>query len=814
MKTTTQPIFSYFILFCFFLYSFFSISNAQTIEISGTIYDSINKEKLPYGNVFLKNDKDSIITGVLTNDKGEFKLKKIAYQNGQYLLVNYLGYFSKRIEINYNNSNKINIDKIFLRADISQMKEVTVVGKTKYMEQQFDRKVFNISTSKTSSAKNIFDLLRTLPGVTVEQNDKVKYKGAPASIYVDDQPAEYVYPKTEMIPVANVLKIELIDASLRNGASKGGIINIKMKNIATNGISGMAQTNNNTIKFKDINNSNNFLNLNYKAKKVLFFYNLNYDHTNSYNNTSTDGTLNFNTNTYTLNNTTSNKNVIDELWNYGGIRILINPKTKFRLSGGFYKDNGTYFSENYYQENNNDPNFIYDKYNRIATSDFSSLNKWINTSFYHSFDSLGKEISIYGGSSVTNIPNSMSLDNYNYQYISNIPVDSTYHAKQNFDFKQGGIYGGLYYNHPINTKTRWNCGWNGWFQYKGDENNIYSKNEIVYLPLTRKTKSTNQDQTAYWRIGTTVKKWKFDVGISAQYNKNVIDYTRYNINSEDTLLKVNKDYLYWLPSATIVFSIDSIQEIKLSYSKSIQSVWDSQLCDFINKQNPRYWSSGNSDLKPTAYHNLYLGYTYTKQNWNFNTDAFYSITNDDISYLTIPYNDVISITKPANIAHNSKIGIDVSFWISIKEKYDINLSSSVNHTSIKTTDINANGFKKKEFGYNVKLSTDVLFSKKITGTFYINYFSREITFEGYKFDYINSSISVTRKFLDNKLFLTMGVNNLFDNIINHGSYYNFGGISQTTIENYSRYKPAYFISLQYKFRQGDRGTKDSGKMRG
>ena len=155
-----------------------------------------------------------------------------------------------RIEIIYSGNPKINLGRVLLHANASEMKEATVIGKTSYMEQKFDRKVFNIDEAKTTSAKDIFDLLRTLPGVTVDEDDNVMYKGAPATIYVDDQPAEYVYPKIRMIPVASVLKIELIDASLRSGAGKGGIINIKMKNLATDGFSGVAQADNRTVNLK------------------------------------------------------------------------------------------------------------------------------------------------------------------------------------------------------------------------------------------------------------------------------------------------------------------------------------------------------------------------------------------------------------------------------------------------------------------------------------------------------------------------------------------------------------------------------------
>ena len=207
-----------------------------------------------------------------------------------------------------------------------------------------------------------------------------------------------------------------------------------------------------------------------------------------------------------------------------------------------------------------------------------------------------------------------------------------------------------------------------------------------------------------------------------------------------------------------------------------------------------------------------MGYTYNKQKWNFNADVFYSITNNEISYLTIPYNDVISITTPANISHNSSVGIELASWVSIKEKCDLNFSSSVNHTYIETSNLNDNGLKKKEFGFNVKFSSDIFFSEKTSCTFYINYFSREITFEGYKFDYINSSLSLTHKFFDNKLMLTIGINNVFDDFVKHGSSYNYSGFNKKTIETSSDYQPTYFFTLQYKFRQGDRGTKEMGKQ--
>ena len=246
------------------------------------------------------------------------------------------------------------------------------------------------------------------------------------------------------------------------------------------------------------------------------------------------------------------------------------------------------------------------------------------------------------------------------------------------------------------------------------------------------------------------------------------------------------------------------------------------MCNFIDRSDPNNWSVGNPKLKTLAYNNFYLGYTFNKSAWNFNTDVFYSTTNNAISNLTFPVNDIY-LTIPENISHSNSIGIDLSSWVSIKEKCDINLSSSIYHTFINASGLTIDTLgtnlpdatlKKKDYGFNVKLSTDIKLNKKTSANFYVNYFSREVIFQGYNFDYINSSISISRKFFKSSLLVTLGANNIFDNLMKHGSHYDYGGIIKTTNNYETKNIPAYFITLQYKFRQGDRGTKNSGGMQG
>ena len=152
----------------------------------------------------------------------------------------------------------------------------------------------------------------------------------------------------------------------------------------------------------------------------------------------------------------------------------------------------------------------------------------------------------------------------------------------------------------------------------------------------------------------------------------------------------------------------------------------------------------------------------------------------------------------------------------VTSKFNFSLSSSLFYTNYNTTalkniasiyNLPLTDLIKTQFGYYIKYNMEYKI-KKYSTMFYMNYNSKELTYDGYNKAWINSSFSISRKFLKDKLTVSMGINNIFDDMVEHGSYSNnFGIISN--IQNYdSKYKRLYYFSIQYSFRQGDRGTKD------
>jgi hypothetical protein len=249
------------------------VTNAQNLKIIGHINDSLTKNPLPYSNIILSNAQDSVVGGTMTDEKGSFKIQ-LKREVGLQFKASSLGYEELVFPIESVEGNVLNLGDLYLKINTEVLGEVNISAQNTVV-QKFDRKVFGINENKKAIAKDIYDLLRTLPGVVVDDNHNVRYKGATASVMVDDMPAQYLYPDLEMIPVANVDKIELIDASFRSGGNgKGGIINIKMKSVNADGISGVASSRVSTADFSECNRLTGYVNANYKKGKLLVFNNL------------------------------------------------------------------------------------------------------------------------------------------------------------------------------------------------------------------------------------------------------------------------------------------------------------------------------------------------------------------------------------------------------------------------------------------------------------------------------------------------------------------------------------------------------------
>jgi hypothetical protein len=163
--------FLFFILFIFFAGNI----GAQNARLIGTLYNPDDQLSLVGATIKLSNVKDSTKIKYTNSDvQGKFEFDQMA--KGQYLLdITYIGFenFRKRISIN----NKIeDLGKLFLTPTATKLKQVNVSSEAIRAEQKGDTTQYSSAAYKVTQDANTEDLVKKMPGITVE-NGTVKSQG-------------------------------------------------------------------------------------------------------------------------------------------------------------------------------------------------------------------------------------------------------------------------------------------------------------------------------------------------------------------------------------------------------------------------------------------------------------------------------------------------------------------------------------------------------------------------------------------------------------------------------------------------------------
>ncbi|MDP2414622.1 TonB-dependent receptor [Daejeonella sp.] len=189
-------------------------SNAQQkIILTGTV-QTPDKVVLPHVTVLLIHQADSLISSYTkTNEKGQFLIQ---LPNGiklisEYVLkVNLLGY--KLQEINL--SPGIKEYNFVLLESPRVLKEVLVTAKFPVVKMSGDTTTYRADDFATAQDRTIGDVLKKIPGITVENNGQIKFNGQSVTrLYLDgDDLLESKYNiATRSIPNDMVNQIQVLE---------------------------------------------------------------------------------------------------------------------------------------------------------------------------------------------------------------------------------------------------------------------------------------------------------------------------------------------------------------------------------------------------------------------------------------------------------------------------------------------------------------------------------------------------------------------------------------------------------------------------
>jgi len=634
--------------------------------ISGKVIDETTKESLPYVNIVIYDMAKKVITGGITDDNGEFKVKDIPRGNSL-VEIQFIGFktFSKPISITSEEKN-ISLGTISLQEDSAKLDEVVVRAETSTVIQKVDRKVINVGKDLTAAGTTVSELLNNVQSVSVDsQTGQISLRGnSNVRVLVDGRPTNI--PAAQLLrqlPSNSIKSIELITnpSAKYNPDGMSGIINIILNKNANTGFNGSLDTGVTAGHYVRYNASTN---MNYKTGKVNFFVNYGYNGGDNYN-------FGF----------VERPGINLQEFKF----INENQSHLVKFGADFYlNDKNTlsfYTTQNWFDGFASGRSRISDTNGNLLinapnTQDNTSPTGTYNVNYKVDFKKEGHNLELEATYSNTDAENLLTnLDDIDPTNINNFFND--------IESKRNNTQLNLDYTNPLNEKTKLELG----LEYRGDNtDNLNDTDQQVFTQTGQDFVGNSDFQfernilSGYVNYAKTMDKFTMQLG--ARLESFTVDgtFSRYIGNSFNTInetLVVDQEFFNVYPSAFFTYSPTEKNQWQISYSRRIDRPGIQQVNPIREWSTPLIVSVGNADLVPQFTNSYELNYTRQIKGGNLTFGTFYRKISDVISRITNPdpANPTVGqILTFTNFSDTDAYGLEFSTNFKINNWWRVNSS--------------------------------------------------------------------------------------------------------------------------------------------
>lgn len=164
-------------LYGFLLTLFIGINSVYSQTIYGIIKDG--KEPLEMVSVTLKNENNNILAYTSSDENGKYSLKADNIEDNYFVVFSKYGYEEQKHKLLKIELTENSLLDVVLKEEsekIKDIKEVVIYQKPK-IEETKDTLSYRANAYKDGTERNVEDLIKKLPGMTVDDNGGIKYKG-------------------------------------------------------------------------------------------------------------------------------------------------------------------------------------------------------------------------------------------------------------------------------------------------------------------------------------------------------------------------------------------------------------------------------------------------------------------------------------------------------------------------------------------------------------------------------------------------------------------------------------------------------------
>ena len=665
-------------------------------KVYGKVYDAQTKKPVQFASVVLLwYNKDSIITGVLAKENGDFLIENLPAFASYRVRINFIGYknFETRIYLSPPDKVELDLGDILLEPDVNVLKEVEVVGETPVFTPQIDRKVFYVEKDLSVKGGTGMDAVKNIPTLNVDADGNLQLRNKSVTLYVNGRPTTL---SLEQIPADQIERIELIsNPSVKFDAStKGGILNVVLKKNKKPGYNGILMAG---VGTNDRYTAMGSISIKEYPFNFSLMYNFNTQtnytkgytkRTDLYNNTITDY--------YNQNNQIFNKNQFNFL--RASVDYNITNRDLITLSGNFpmgdfYTTDTQVFEtilsnqkklNNGYRVNNNDAGFkgytgalnykkTYPIPGKELTFDanynyFHSKNNYLYTT--HTFDSTGAAY-FFSPSIQKNNGNRFSN-----QFTSQLDFSNPLSETKKIEM-------GLRTNYEV-TET-----------YNDTKNFKPSVNDFVAdTIMSTNYKTIEMINAAYFNYSSkTIWNIKYQIGLRLEqtyfkgtlYRPNLGTSTSFDYYYPDAWN--NLSYMFF-PGIFLSKELSSKSELQFNITRKIYRPNFFQRMPFIMFADNKNYRIGNPGLKPEFTNRAELNHQLNLGKNNIFSTLFFDYNQQPISNTTYPSDKDSSILVNTFVNGKSEIeyGTEQTIKWTVLKKLNITFNANVYWLAI-TSDI-------------------------------------------------------------------------------------------------------------------------------
>lgn len=605
-------------------------------QVTGTVTDTLG-QPLPFCNVMIVRAADSsVVTGTTCNEAGAFTAER--KENGEFrIMVLYTGYekvYSAIFTLSEEQPAYAFSTIVLRNSATANLDEVSIVAQKPFMEQKLDRTVFNIDNSILSAGNTALDVLRKLPGVTVDNNDNISVRGKQGVQFLIDGRRSYMSGSDMAnylrgIDASQIDRIEVItNPSAKYEAAGNAIINIVLKR---NRNLGYNQQLNASYDQGFYGGGNIGTNFNYKTQKWNFFGAANVGQWQFYE--EFERTIVYNPDSVAHPSSVANgRPKMGGMWNWQQAGIDYSPGKRHTIGIVAERSGGLHEVSRRFDMNTYNSNMELDS-NLYTTGLEQNRNQYYSGGVNYKFDidSTGKlltaDINYANFATHQQRENTTVYRNGAWQIMHDPMIQTT-----DLDLTVGYATGQIDYVHPLKKE-------NGLIE--GGLRGSQAKTTSAAHYYIQQGSVNLQDQpvdfvytemisAAYLNYSRSInKKLDAQLGLRAEHTMSKGE------DGNGTEL-FDRQYLRLFPSAFLNWKVDSLHAINVSYSRRIERPDYGDLNPFVLYSDPYTSFSGNPNLMPQMNHKIEVSHIFkgtyrTALSYMHMTSVFNSIVSVDDS---------------------------------------------------------------------------------------------------------------------------------------------------------------------------------------